>query len=68
MALFAVVALMGSAGVALAHELIVKPSNTEAAKGEVLPVELQSTHQFIVKEEVENVSRIKAGVFRNGKL
>jgi uncharacterized GH25 family protein len=53
---------------AFAHELIVKPSKMEAAKGEVLPVELQSTHRFIVKEEVENVALIKAGVFRGGKL
>jgi uncharacterized GH25 family protein len=67
-ALFVVVALFGGAGESAAHELIVKPSRTEAAKGEVLPIELQSTHQFIVKEEVENVSSVKAGVFRNGKL
>jgi uncharacterized GH25 family protein len=55
-------------GSAAAHELIVKPSKMEAAKGEVLPIELQSTHKFIVKEEVENISRIKAGIFRNGGL
>jgi uncharacterized GH25 family protein len=55
-------------GGAFAHELIVKPSKTEVAKGETLLVELQSTHQFIVKEEVENIALIEAGVFRNGKL
>jgi uncharacterized GH25 family protein len=60
--------LLGCAGGSFAHELIVRPSKTEAAKGETLPIELQSTHQFIVKEEVENVALIKAGVFRNGRL
>jgi uncharacterized GH25 family protein len=66
--LLVVAVLVNCAGTAFAHELIVKPSKTEAGKGEVLPVELQSTHQFIVKEEVENVALIEAGVFRNGKL
>ncbi|GHV54885.1 hypothetical protein FACS1894216_15820 [Synergistales bacterium] len=51
-----------------AHELILKPSKTTAAKGEVLPIELQSTHIFIVKEEVEDISTIKAGIFLGGKL
>jgi uncharacterized GH25 family protein len=60
--------IVGCAGIVSAHELIVKPSKMTAGKGEILPIELQSTHQFIVKEEVENVSRIKAGVFRNGKV
>ena len=66
--LLVVALLVGCGGGAFAHELIVKPSKTEAAKGETLPIELQSTHRFIVKEEVENIGLIKAGVFRNGKL
>ncbi|MDR1048230.1 MAG: DUF4198 domain-containing protein [Synergistaceae bacterium] len=61
-------AVLECGGIAFAHELIVKPSKMTAEKGEVLPIELQSTHQFIVQEEVENVSRIEAGVFRNGVL
>jgi uncharacterized GH25 family protein len=61
-------AIAGYASAVFAHELIVKPSKMTAAKGETLPIELQSTHQFIVKEEVEDVSRIEAGLFRNGKL
>jgi uncharacterized GH25 family protein len=64
----AVSAVLGCAGAVFAHELIVKPSKTTAEKGEILPIELQSTHQFIVKEEVEDISRIEAGVFRNGRL
>jgi uncharacterized GH25 family protein len=66
--LFAAVLLVGWAGGSFAHELIVKPSKTEVAKGETLPIELQSTHRFIVKEEVENIALIEAGVFRNGRL
>jgi uncharacterized GH25 family protein len=64
----AVLAGWGCASAVSAHELIVKPSKMTAAKGEVLPIEIQSTHQFIVKEEVENVSRVEAGVFRDGRL
>ncbi|MDR1377669.1 MAG: DUF4198 domain-containing protein [Synergistaceae bacterium] len=63
-----VMLLVGMTSAVFAHELIVKPTKTEIAKGEVLPIELHSTHQFIVKEEVENVSLIEAGVFRDGKL
>ncbi|MDR1579756.1 MAG: DUF4198 domain-containing protein [Synergistaceae bacterium] len=48
------------------HELILKPSSFEAEKGAELAVELQSTHVFIVKEEVEDVSKITAGIVRDG--
>jgi uncharacterized GH25 family protein len=67
----ALLALTLAAAVALpasAHELILKPSSFSAKPGDELAVELQSTHVFIVKEEVENVSRIEAGVFADGKL
>ncbi|MDR1742045.1 MAG: DUF4198 domain-containing protein [Synergistaceae bacterium] len=47
---------------AQAHELIIKPSSTSAS-GDVLPMALYSTHVFIAKEEVEDASRINAGVF-----
>jgi uncharacterized GH25 family protein len=53
---------------AIAHELILKPSGFAAPKGAELAVELQSTHVFIVKEEVEDISAIKAGIFQGGKL
>jgi uncharacterized GH25 family protein len=53
---------------AFSHELILKPAKFNAAKGEELPIELQSTHIFIVKEEVEDISTIKAGIFQSGKL
>jgi uncharacterized GH25 family protein len=53
---------------AFAHELIIKPSAPKAEKGAELAVELQSTHIFIVKEEVEDISKIKAGIADGGKL
>lgn len=53
---------------AQAHELILKPTSFKAAPGSDLAVELQSTHVFIVKEEVEDISKIDAGVFADGKL
>jgi uncharacterized GH25 family protein len=53
---------------ALSHELILRPSRFTAAAGDEIPIELQSTHIFIVKEEVEEISMIKAGIFDGGKL
>ncbi|MDR1019374.1 MAG: DUF4198 domain-containing protein [Synergistaceae bacterium] len=53
---------------AFAHELILKPASFSAAVGVDLAVELQSTHVFIVKEEVEDISTIKAGAVLDGKL
>jgi uncharacterized GH25 family protein len=50
------------------HELIIKPSSFEAEKGAELAVELQSTHVFIVREEVEDVSKITAGIVRGGRV
>lgn len=68
-AMFAVFVIAAvSAPQAPAHELILKPASFEAAPGSDLAVELQSTHVFIVKEEVEDISKIEAGVFADGKL
>ncbi|MDR3354472.1 MAG: DUF4198 domain-containing protein [Synergistaceae bacterium] len=64
----AVALLIMFAASASAHELIIKPTKMTTEKGEVLPVELQSTHVFIVKEEMEDISFIKAGIYRDGKL
>ncbi|CAM1378654.1 DUF4198 domain-containing protein [Fretibacterium fastidiosum] len=60
--------LLGVASAAFAHELVMKPQKMNAAKGETLAVEIHSGHKFIVPEEVESVERIKAGVFKDGKL
>jgi uncharacterized GH25 family protein len=51
-----------------AHELIVKPGAFEAAAGSEIAVELHSTHIFIVPEETEDVSKIKAGISGGGQF
>ena len=60
--------LFTAASAALSHELIVRPTQMEASAGETLPIELHSTHKFIVPEEVEDISCITAGIIRDGKL
>ncbi len=59
---------MGLSTAAFAHELVMKPQKMDVEKGGTLAVEIHSGHKFIVPEEVENAGRIKAGVFKDGKL
>ena len=66
--LAAAVMLFVFAGGAFAHELVAKPAKFSAAKGETVQVEIHSGHKFIVAEEAEDVSRLKGGVFKDGKL
>ena len=66
--LSAVLLLFVFVGGAFAHELVAKPGKFEAGKSESVPIEIHSGHKFIVAEEMEDVARIKAGVFRDGKL
>lgn len=53
-----------------AHELTIKAKNSDFAIKKGVPVEMtvQSSHKFIVPEEVEDVSRVKAGIFKDGKI
>jgi uncharacterized GH25 family protein len=60
--------VISCAAPAFSHELILKPAKFSAPKGSELSIELQSTHIFIVKEEVEDISTIRAGIFQGGKL
>jgi uncharacterized GH25 family protein len=48
--------------------MILKPAVFEAEEGSELAVELQSTHIFIVKEEVEDISKITAGIVSDGEI
>lgn len=59
---------MGLSTAAFAHELVMKPQKMDVEKGGTLMVEIHSGHKFIVPEEVEDAERIKAGVFKDGKL
>ena len=45
--------LMGTAGLASAHEFIAKPDKVQAAKGDALRVEAQAAHVFMISEEAE---------------
>ena len=62
------VGILGLASAAFAHELVMKPQKMDVEKGGTLAVEIHSGHKFIVPDEVEDVERIKAGVFKDGKL
>lgn len=51
-----------------AHELTIKAPSNEIHKNIPFNVTVQSAHKFIVPEEVEVISRVKAGIFENGKF
>lgn len=52
-----------------AHELTIKNVSGNAPEaGKPFNLTVQSAHKFIVPEEVEILSRVKAGIIENGKL
>mgnify|MGYP002624419069 CR=1 FL=1 len=51
-----------------AHELTIKPKSTEFKQGEIFEATVQSSHKFIIPEEVEILERVKAGIFEDGKF
>ena len=54
---------------AFSHELTVKNVSGNAPEaGKPFALTVQSAHKFIVPEEVEILSRVKAGIIENGKL
>ena len=54
---------------AFSHELTIKNVKGDAPKaGEPFELTVQSAHKFIVPEEVEILSRVKAGIIEDGKL
>ncbi|MBQ7733286.1 MAG: DUF4198 domain-containing protein [Synergistaceae bacterium] len=54
---------------ACAHELTIRAAKYSGIKsGEKFNAEVQSAHRFIVPEEVEVLSRVKAGIIQDGKL
>ena len=50
------------------HELTIRARSAEARKGVPFEATVQSTHKFIVPEEVEVLSRVRAGIFEDGKF
>ncbi len=53
---------------ASAHELTIKAKSNEVKAGVPFEATVQSAHKFIVPEEVEDVSRVRAGIFEDGKF
>ena len=53
---------------AFSHELTIKARSTELKAGEPFHATVQSAHKFIVPEEVEILSRVKAGIIEDGKF
>ena len=53
---------------AFSHELTIKAKDSALKAGEPFHVTVQSAHKFIVPEEVEVLSRVKAGIIEDGKL
>ena len=53
---------------AFSHELTIKAKNNIMKAGDPFHVTVQSSHKFIVPEEVEVLSRVKAGIIEDGKL
>ena len=53
---------------AFSHELTIKAKSSTMKAGEPFPATVQSSHKFIVPEEVEVLSRVKAGIIEDGKL
>lgn len=67
------IAVLALLGLALAlpasgHELSIKAKSTEVKAGVPFEATVQSAHKFIVPEEVEDLSRVKAGIFEDGKF
>ena len=53
---------------AFSHELTIKAKDSALKAGENFQVTVQSAHKFIVPEEVEVLSRVKAGIIEDGKF
>ncbi|MBQ6115484.1 MAG: DUF4198 domain-containing protein [Synergistaceae bacterium] len=53
---------------AFSHELTIKASDTAMKEGQPFNATVQSAHRFIVPEEVEILSRVKAGIIEDGKF
>ena len=60
--------LVLSSAPAFSHELTIKAHDTAMKEGESFPATVQSSHKFIVPEEVEILERVKAGIIEDGKF
>ncbi|MBQ3450351.1 MAG: DUF4198 domain-containing protein [Synergistaceae bacterium] len=53
---------------AFSHELTIKAKSESLRAGEPFHATVQSSHKFIVPEEVEVLERVKAGIIEDGKF
>ena len=53
---------------AFSHELTIKATDTAMKEGQPFAATVQSAHKFIVPEEVEILSRVKAGIIEDGQF
>ena len=60
--------LMFAVSPAFSHELTIKAKSSVMKSGEPFHATVQSSHKFIVPEEVEVLERVKAGIIDGGKL
>ncbi len=68
MKIMAALTLLALALPASAHELTIKAKSAEVKAGVPFEATVQSSHKFIVPEEVEDVSRVRAGIFEDGRF
>ena len=60
--------ILALASPVFSHELTIKAKDAAPEAGKIFNVTVQSAHKFIVPEEVEILSRVKAGIIKDGKL
>ena len=66
--IIAVMLVLSFALPAFSHELTIKAKDESMKAGEPFHVTVQSAHKFTVPEEVEVLSRVKAGIIEDGKF
>lgn len=65
--LFALLLVVLCAGLAQAHEFIVKPAKLVVKAGESVPVSVVSAHVFMVSEEVEPLDKVELSLLDGGQ-
>lgn len=66
--IIAVMLVLSFALPAFSHELTIKAKDSSMNAGKPFHVTVQSSHKFIVPEEIEILSRVKAGIIEDGKF
>lgn len=59
--------ILSFAGIANAHEFILKPTKLTVKKGQTVPFSVVSAHVFMVSEEMEPLDKVETTLILNGK-